>query len=135
MGKHGTDTGQFGTDPIMKVRLRNDFGDDLPITGHLIGEEMFFDESTGMLTIEKLYQTEDEHLGYSINSAIGHSRERRAYELQMNDHSCIASNGSLTLQFDTDDLFELLALALASERKEESSQVTEQLRRQLAANE
>lgn len=127
--------GNQGTDPILNVNLPNDFGEDMTVEGRLIGEEMYFDDASGMLTMEKLYREENGKLSYGIISAIGHARERRAYRVEEREESCIASNGSLTLEFSYDELFELLAVALESEKESVSRQVNEQVRRRLAANE
>ena len=107
-------TGLGGNDPILNVNLPNDFGQDVEVSGQLIGEEMYFDDNTGMLTMEKLYRGEDNKLAYGIISAIGHARERRAYRVEEREDSCIVSNGSLDLEFSYDDLFELLAVAMES---------------------
>lgn len=128
-------TGLGGNDPILNVNLPNDFGQDVEVSGQLIGEEMYFDDNTGMLTMEKLYRGEDNKLAYGIISAIGHARERRAYRVEEREDSCIVSNGSLDLEFSYDDLFELLAVAMESEKESSSRQVSEQVRRKLAANE
>ncbi|MEF2229399.1 MAG: hypothetical protein V3571_00565 [Pseudodesulfovibrio sp.] len=127
--------GQDGNDPILKVNLPNDFGEDIAVSGHLIGEEMYFDDNTGMLTMEKLYRDEDGHFSYGIISAIGHARERRAYRIEERGESCIASNGSLSLEFSYDELFELLAVAMDAEKESAGRQVSEQVRRRLAVNE
>ena len=127
--------GLNGSDPILKVNLPNDFGEDFAISGQLVGEEMYFDDNTGMLTMEKLYRDEDSKLAYGIISAIGHARERRAYKIEEREESCIVSNGSLNLEFSYDELFELLAVAMESEKESVSRQVSEQVRRRLAANE
>ncbi|CCH49455.1 hypothetical protein [Pseudodesulfovibrio piezophilus] len=127
--------GGNGTDPVLNVNLPNDFGEDMTVSGQLIGEEMYFDDKSGMLTMEKLYREENGKLAYGIISAIGHARERRAYKIEEQEESCIASNGSLSLEFSYDDLFELLAIALESEKESVSRQVNEQVRRRLAANE
>lgn len=127
--------GQKGSDPILKVNLPNDFGQDIPVTGQLIGEEMYFDDNSGMLTMEKLYRDQDGHLAYGIISAIGHARERRAYRIEERETSCIASNGSLSLEFSYDELFELLAVAMDAEKEATGHQVNEQVRRRLAVNE
>ncbi len=127
--------GHDGKDPILNVNLPNDFGQDIEVTGQLIGEEMYFDDSTGMLTMEKLYRDEDDKLAYGIISAIGHARERRAYRVEEREASCIVTNGSLSLEFSYDELFELLAVAMESEKESASRQVNEQVRRRLAANE
>lgn len=127
--------GHDGNDPILNVNLPNDFGQDLDVTGHLIGEEMYFDDDTGMLTMEKLYRDEEGKLAYGIISAIGHARERRAYRVEEKEESCIVTNGSLSLEFSYDELFELLAVAMESEKESSSRQVNEQVRRRLAANE
>lgn len=123
------------TDPVLNVNLPNDFGEDMAVEGQLIGEEMYFDDNSGMLTMEKLYREEDGKLAYGIISAIGHARERRAYKVEEREETCIASNGSLSLEFSYDELFELLAVALESEKESVSRQVNEQVRRRLAANE
>lgn len=127
--------GTNGSDPILNVNLPNDFGEDLTVSGQLVGEEMYFDDNTGMLTMEKLYRDEDGKLAYGIISAIGHARERRAYKVEEREKTCIVSNGSLDLEFSYDELFELLAVAMESEKESVSRQVSEQVRRRLAANE
>ncbi|MBG0790587.1 MAG: hypothetical protein H0S80_08845 [Desulfovibrionaceae bacterium] len=127
--------GHDGKDTVLNVNLPNDFGQDLEVIGHLIGEEMYFDDSTGMLTMEKLYRDEDGKLAYGIISAIGHARERRAYRVEEREKSCIVTNGCLSLEFSYDELFELLAVAMESEKESSSRQVNEQVRRRLAANE
>ena len=127
--------GTNGSDPILNVNLPNDFGEDVAVSGQLVGEEMYFDDNTGMLTMEKLYRDEEGKLAYGIISAIGHARERRAYKVEERKESCIVSNGSLNLEFSYDELFELLAVAIESEKDSVSRQVSEQVRRRLAANE
>lgn len=116
------------------VSLANDFGDDISFTGHLVGEEMYFNDDTGMLTMEKLYKDSEKSLAYSIISAIGHARERRSYSVVPGEHTCRVDNGTLQLDLDTDMLFELLALAIESEQGK-SSTVYDHVRRKLAANE
>jgi hypothetical protein len=123
------------SDPILNISLPNDFGEDFSISGQMVGEEMYFDDDTGMLTMEKLYRDEENKLAYGIISAIGHARERRAYKIEEREDSCIVSNGSLNLEFSYDELFELLAVAMESEKESASRQVSEQVRRRLAANE
>lgn len=127
--------GGHGNDPILKVNLPNDFGEDLSVSGHLLGEEMYFDDNTGMLTMEKLYKEETGQLAYGIISAIGHARERRAYKIEELQESCKVTNGSLSLEFSYDELFELLAVAMEAEKDSSAQQVCEQVRRKLAANE
>lgn len=128
--------GRNGNDPVLNVNLPNDFGQDVSVTGQLIGEEMYFDDNSGMLTMEKLYRDEEDgKLSYGIISAIGHARERRAYKVEERENGCIATNGSLSLEFSYDELFELLAVAMESEKESVSRQVSEQVRRRLAANE
>jgi len=124
-----------GSDPVLNVNLPNDFGEDISVTGQLIGEEMYFDDTTGMLTMEKLYRDEDGQLAYGIISAIGHARERRAYKVEELEESCRVTNGTLRLEFSYDELFELLAVAMEAERGSNNQQVSEQVRRRLAANE
>ncbi|QGY39520.1 hypothetical protein GM415_05090 [Pseudodesulfovibrio cashew] len=127
--------GNKGSDLVQSVNLPNDFGEDMTVEGQLIGEEMYFDDNSGMLTMEKLYREADGKLAYGIISAIGHARERRAYRVEEREDSCIASNGVLSLEFSYDELFELLAVALESNKEGVSRQVSEQVRRKLAANE
>ncbi len=127
--------GGLNTDPVINVNLPNDFGDDMAVTGQVIGEEMYFDDNSGMLTMEKLYRNKDDHLAYGIISAIGHARERRAYMIEERENGIIASNGSLALEFSHDELFELLAVAMEAEKESSSQQVSEQVRRRLAVNE
>lgn len=129
-----TDGGN-NNDPMLKVTLPNDFGEDMTLDGQLIGEEMYFDDNSGMLTMEKLYREDDGKLAYGIISAIGHARERRAYRVEEREESCIASNGSLSLEFSYDELFELLAVAIEAEKESSTRQVSEQIRRRLASNE
>lgn len=127
--------GDPSNDPILNVNLPNDFGEDVSVSGHLVGEEMYFDDGTGMLTMEKLYREKDDKLAYGIISAIGHARERRAYKIEELEESCKVTNGSLSLEFSYDELFELLAVAMEAEKQSSNQQVSEQVRRRLAANE
>ncbi len=123
-----------GKDPVLDVSLPNDFGKDVPFSGHLVGEEMYFNDDTGMLTMEKLYKSAPGSYAYSIISAIGHARERRAYSVTPGKETCRVNNGTLELDLDTDLLLELLTQAIESERSA-SSTVYEHVRRKLAVNE
>ncbi|KAB1440852.1 hypothetical protein [Pseudodesulfovibrio senegalensis] len=123
-----------GGDMDQNVSLANDFGDDITFSGHLVGEEMYFNDDTGMLTMEKLYKDDNESLAYSIISAIGHARERRSYSVIPGETTCRVDNGTLQLDLDTEMLFELLTLAIESEQGK-SSTVYDHVRRKLAANE
>lgn len=123
-----------GMDPVLEVSLPNDFGKDLSVSGRLVGEEMYFNDDTGMLTMEKLYKDDSEAYAYSIISAIGHARERRAYTVKPGEENCRVDNGTMQLDLNTDLLLELLTQAIESERNA-SSTVYEHVRRKLAANE
>lgn len=124
---------ETGNSPVLEVTLPNDFGEELAFRGHLVGEEMYFSDDTGMLTMEKLYSDDNGEMAYSIISAIGHARERRSYKLTPGEEHTRVDNGKLQLDLDTDMLFELLTQAIESEKQ--SSTVYDYVRRKLAANE
>ncbi len=127
-------TKNAGCDSERNVSLANDFGEDISFTGHLVGEEMYFNDDTGMLTMEKLFKNNEQAMAYSIISAIGHARERRSYSVVPGKETSRVDNGTLQLDLDTDMLFELLTLAIESEQNSNST-VYEHVRRKLAANE
>lgn len=105
-------------EPAQAVRLANDFGEDLAVTGKLVAEDMHFNNANGMLTVEKLYQTQDGKRAYSVISAQDRARERRAYVIEERGERCLVTNGSVVLDFLTDELLLLLSMALASEQNE-----------------
>lgn len=123
-----------GNDPVVDITLPNDFGKNINFTGKLVDEEMYFNDDTGMLTMEKLYRDEDESYAYSIISAIGHARERRSYRVSPGEELTRVDNGTLELDMPTDLLFELLAHAIQTENAAEAHS-NEHVRRRLAVNE
>ncbi|WP_018124149.1 hypothetical protein [Desulfovibrio oxyclinae] len=127
----GTDT---GTEPVVDITLPNDFGKNISLTGSLVEEEMYFNDDTGMLTMEKLYRAENDSYAYSIISAIGHSRERRAYSIRPGEEFTRVDNGCMELDLPTEILFELLEHAVRSENSRDSEN-SEHVKRKLAVNE
>ena len=97
------------------VTLPNDFGLAICLTASLVAEDIHFSTATGVLTVEKLYRSEEGKLGYGIIAASGESRERRAYTLDDQGETVLADNGTYALELPVDDMFELLAMALQAE--------------------
>lgn len=119
---------------VLDVSLPNDKGKALQFKGELIGEEMCFDDDTGMLTIEKLYENDDNELAYSIISAIGHHRARRSYILSSDGDAVTVDNGSLKLSMDIEPLLELLQHAVENDRTARTRNY-DHVARKLAVNE
>ncbi|MGE4506948.1 MAG: hypothetical protein AB7D51_16500 [Desulfovibrionaceae bacterium] len=117
------------------IVLPNDFGPDIPVDGQLLAEDMHFNNATGMLTVEKVYDAQGGSRAYGVISAIGHSRERRAYTIEEHEERLTISNGAVTLEVGLDEMVELLAMAMAAEAPVQDEQSDfEHIRRRLAAN-
>lgn len=97
------------------VTLPNDFGKPLVMTASLVAEDIHFSNSTGVLTVEKLYRTAQGRIGYGIISASGESRERRAYSLDDQGETVLCDNGAFAVELPVNDLHELLCMALQAE--------------------
>lgn len=119
---------------VTTVTLPNDQGGDLTVTGKLVAEDMHFNNSNGMLTVEKIYAREEGGLAYGVISAIGHTRDRRAYLIEERGDVCSVSNGRLALEVPTDDLLELLSYAIEAERESSTETTCDHMIRKLAAN-
>ena len=119
----------------VQLELTNDFGTEIPVSGYLTGEEMYFDDQTGMLTLEKLYSCDDGAVAYSIISAIGHTRERRAYRIEEHGETCLVEYGVHPLELPIEPLLELLAQALEADQETREGTLTSQVRTLLAVNE
>ncbi len=119
---------------VTTVALPNDAGDDITVTGRLVAEDMHFNNVNGMLTVEKIYQAEEGYTAYSVISAIGHTRDRRAYRIEESGEECTISNGRFALEVPTDSLLELLSVAIESERDAFGDASCEHMIRRLAAN-
>lgn len=123
------------SDWVHTIVLPNDFGPDIPVDGQLLAEDMHFNNATGMLTVEKVYEARGGSRAYGVISAIGHSRERRAYTIEEQGEKLTISNGSVTLDVSLDEMVELLAMALSAEAEVQDDQTGfEHIRRRLAAN-
>ncbi|MBU1247607.1 MAG: hypothetical protein KKB70_02820 [Proteobacteria bacterium] len=117
------------------IVLPNDHGREIPVSGYLEAEDMHFNNADGMLTVEKIFDLENGKRAYGVISAIGHSRERRAYLIEEKDDTVHMSNGSVTLDTPTDILLELLAMALQAEEEQHNSNAScEHMLDKLAAN-
>jgi hypothetical protein len=121
-------------EPMQAVRLANDFGEDVVVTAKLAAEDMHFNNATGVLTVEKLYQTADGRRAYSVVTAQERSRERRAYLIEERGERCLVTNGSVMLDFLTDELLLLLSMALSSEQAEAADSEYGRMFEKLAAN-
>lgn len=116
--------------------LPNDHGQEIPVSGHLDAEDMHFNNATGMLTVEKVFDIEEGKIAYGVISAIGNNRERRAYTIEQRNDVTIMSNGSITLDTPTDVLLEMLAMALqAEEAQQGNNTLCDHMRGKLASNE
>jgi hypothetical protein len=102
-------------DAIRNVTLPNDFGPALCVSGVMIAEDIHFSQTSGMLTVEKLFRTQEGALRYGIISATGDSRERRAYTLEDRGDTVLAGSGACELELSVDALYEFLAMALQAE--------------------
>ncbi len=97
------------------VSLPNDFGAPVGITGILVAEDIHFSTGTGLLTVEKLYRSEEGSVAYGVIAASGESRERRAYLLDERGEHVHADCCGRALELPLDDMYELLAMALQAE--------------------
>jgi hypothetical protein len=97
------------------LTLPNDFGKPISMVGSLVAEDIHFSTSTGVLTVEKLYQSAQGLVGYGIIAASGESRERRAYTLDDQGETVVADNGAYAVELPVCDLHELLCMALQAE--------------------
>lgn len=120
-----------GGDWIHRVALPNDHGHDIRVEGRLVAEDMHFNNVSGVLTVEKIYEPEEGKRAYSVISAIGHTRRRRAYLMEEKGDNVIVSNGSVSMEVPVDDLLYLLALTLEEDaaREDEQSQLGHMHRR------
>lgn len=119
---------------ITTLTLPNDMGDDITLTGRLVAEDMHFNNSNGMLTVEKVYERQEGGMAYGVISAIGHTRDRRAYLLEEKAGVCTVNNGRFSLDVATDDLLVLLSLAIEAERDTCADSACDHMIRKLAAN-
>ena len=95
------------------IALANDFGQDIGFTGSLAAENSHYDEKKGVLTNEKVFRNEEGAIAYGLVSAAGESKERRAYLIEEEREGMrVISNGKTSLPAYTDELLQLLALAL-----------------------
>lgn len=117
------------------VVLPNDHGREIPVSGLLHAEDMHFNNSNGMLTVEKIFDLGEGETAYGVISAIGHKRERRAYVIEQREDTTLMSNGSVTLEAPTDILLELLSKALKEEEQQSTESLCEHMLDRLAANE
>lgn len=126
-----------GTERVLHhLVLPNDHGREIPVSGSLEAEDMHFNNTNGMLTVEKVFDLGDEKRAYGVISAIGHSRERRAYVIEQREDVTLMSNGCVTLDAPTDILLELLSMALqAEEAKQGADALCEHMLGKLASNE
>lgn len=97
------------------VSLPNDFGDPVGITGTLVAEDIHFSTGAGLLTVEKLYRSEEGAVAYGVIAASGETRERRAYLLEEHGEHVFADCCGRALELPLDDMYELLAMALQAE--------------------
>jgi hypothetical protein len=120
---------------VENVDLPNDHGHMIRVSGAILAEDMHFNDKTGMLTVEKVYDAGQGKLAYGAISAVDDRRDRRAYIIEERGERCLASNGSITLDLRSSDLIHLLALALEESRNASSrAPGLEHIHRKLAAN-
>lgn len=103
---------------VNSVTLLNDFGSQISFTGRLVAETSTFDEASGVLTSEKLYENEKGVLAYGVVAAQAETRERRAYLIGGEREGVrVISNGRLSITAETSELLTLLALACAAQEE------------------
>lgn len=117
-----------------KVDLPNDHGGIIHVNGPILAEDMHFNDRTGMLTVEKVYDAGNGKIAYGTIAAVEDHRDRRAYVIEERGERCLASNGSITLDIPTGDLLHLFALALTQSRDSAAAAGLEHIQRKLAAN-
>ncbi len=111
-----TDTDQERA--VQNVTLLNDFGSQISFTGRLVAESSTFEETTGVLTNEKVYENEKGVLAYGVVAAASETRERRAYLIGgERDGVRVISNGRLSITAETSELLSLLAMAYAAQEE------------------
>ncbi|MGE4290965.1 MAG: hypothetical protein AB7E32_02030 [Desulfovibrio sp.] len=121
---------------VENMDIPNDHGGTIRVSGAILAEDMHFNDRTGMLTVEKVYDAGPGKMAYAAISAVDNQRDRRAYLIEERGERCLASNGSITLDLRSDDLIHLLALALEENRQssDQSRNGLEHIQRKLAAN-
>ena len=120
---------------IHRITLPNDHGQDISVFGRLSAEDMYFNNATGKLTVEKLYATDEGKTAYGLISARGDVRERRAYLMDdLGDGRMVVSNGGISIEVSTDDLLRLLATAFEADQDAETDTVREHICKKLAVN-
>lgn len=84
------------------ICLKHDNGEDFVFRGRLFSECSWYDESSAMLTRQKLYVTDNNEQVYYIVRSTGHERTKHAYKLTMQKDTCVIHNGhaEISLKFD-----------------------------------
>jgi hypothetical protein len=90
------------------VCLKHDNGNDLSFKGHLFSECSWFDEESGTLTRQKLYQTESGDRVYHVVRTAGKTTTRNAFRLSVREGDCVIFNGTSEMALPLD----MLELAL-----------------------
>jgi hypothetical protein len=97
------------------ITLPNDYGKPISMTASLVAEDIHFSTASGLLTVEKLYRTAQDRIGYGIIAASGETRERRCYTLDEQGETVVCDNGAYAVELPVNDLYELLCMALQAE--------------------
>lgn len=133
MSEKGTET--LHRQIVENVDLPNDHGGMIRVSGTVLAEDMHFNDKTGMLTVEKVYDLGNGSQAFAAISAVDDRRDRRAYTIEERQERCLVSNGSITLDLLSDDLIHLLSLALTdSIRTADRAPGLEHIHRKLAVN-
>lgn len=84
--------------------LPNDMGGEVVFEGRLVAEHEYFDEETGVLTRQKLYETSEGYKAYAVIASDGRTRERRAYLIRREGRICRIHNGQFEVTVNGEDL-------------------------------
>lgn len=82
------------------------YGDgSLSFTGRLFSEGSFFDEEQGSLTRLRLFALDEKRLVYSVVSGSGEGKDRRVYQLKVDQDFCQIDNGRQRITLPVDMMF------------------------------
>ena len=82
---------------LEKVTLENDHGADIVFRGYQYAQTSFYEGTSGVLTKQELYATEDGHEAFSIVSSDGNFKSKRAYLIRREEEFCRIFNGDKEL--------------------------------------
>ncbi|SHN56200.1 hypothetical protein [Desulfovibrio litoralis] len=91
---------------MKQVSLKNEFGEEVCFCGRMISENAHYDDVSGVLTRNCLYEKENGEYVYFIVSGSGEEKKSRVYTMRREGDSFIINNGSLEMSIDDDVLLQ-----------------------------